>query len=121
MMEGMRRKKIPERRKRFGWLLFLTLLVWSLIAATIIWVDPENIVDLVIPGSYLLFGTLLFVGVFLFLTIVFLSAKRALWWAGGILLFLYLRLWGLGSLFNALLTLGIIVCGELYARFGEKG
>lgn len=117
----MKRKKIPERKKRFGWLLFLTLLVWSLIAATIIWVDPENIVDLVIPGSYFLFGALLFVGVFLFLTIVFLSAKRALWWAGGILLFLYLRLWGLGSLFNALLTLGIIVCGELYARFGEKG
>ncbi|MFZ2202265.1 MAG: hypothetical protein WAV56_02600 [Microgenomates group bacterium] len=109
-----------ERKKRFGWLLFLTLTIWALITATIIWIDPENIVDLVIPGSYFLFGALLFVGIFLFLTIVFLSAKRALWWAAGMMLFLYLRLWGLGSLFNALLTLGIIVCGELYARFGEK-
>ena len=109
-----------DRKKRFGWLLFLTLLVWSLIVATIVWVDPENIVDLVIPGSYFLFGILLFVGVFLFLTIIFLSSRRALWWSTGIMLFLYLRLWGLGSLFNALLTLGIIVCGELYSRFGEK-
>lgn len=109
-----------ERKKRFGWLVFLTILVWVMIAATIVWVDPENVVDLVIPGSYFLFGALLFGGIFLFLTIVFLSAKRALWWAAGMMLFLYLRLWGLGSLFNALLTLGIIVCGELYARFGEK-
>ena len=63
------------------------LTIWTLITATVIWVDPENIVDLVIPGSYFLFGALLFVGVFLFLTIIFLSARRALWWAGGIMLF----------------------------------
>lgn len=118
-MEDMERKKIPERKKRFGWLLFLTGLVWALIVAAVIWVDPENVVDLVIPGSYFLFGVLLFFGVFLFLTIIFLSAKRALWWAGGVMLFLYLRLYGLGNLFNGLLTLGVVVCGELYVRFGE--
>src|SRR3989338_6423049 len=107
----MKRKKIPERKKRFGWLLFLTLLVWSLIAATIIWVDPENIVDLIIPGSYFLFAIVLYIGIFLFLSIVFLSAKRALWWTSGFILFLYLRLWGLGSFFNALLLIGVGICG----------
>lgn len=116
----VKRKRIPERRKRFGWLIFLTLTTWSLIGAIIIRIDPEEVIDLVIPGSYLPFGLLVFIGVFLFLTIIFLSARRALWWAAGVMLFLYLRLWGLGSIFNALLTLGVIICGELYVRFGEK-
>ncbi len=109
-----------EKKKRFGWLLFSTILVWSLIVTTIVWVDPENVADLIFPGSYLLFATLLSIGVFLLLAIIFLSTKRAVWWTGGVIFFLYLRLWGLGSWFNGLLILGVVVCGELYTKFKER-
>lgn len=116
MMERMRRKRIPEGKKRFGWLLFLTIFVWLLIAGMVIWVDPENVADLVIPGSYFIFGVLLFFGIFLLLAIIFLSAKRSFWWTIAIILFVYLRLLGLGNWFNVLLILGVVVCGELYIK-----
>lgn len=118
-MEFVERKRIPERKKRYGWLLLITILVWATIGAVVFFADPENLADLIIPGSYLPFGILLTVGVFLLLTIVFLSGKRALWWTAGIMIFIYLRLFGLGSWLNAVLILGVLVCGELYVKFGK--
>ncbi len=118
-MENVERKRIPERKKRYGWLLLITVLIWATIGAMIVFTDPENIANLVIPGSYLLFGLLLTIGIFLLLTIIFLSGKRALWWTVGVMIFVYLRLFGLGSWLNAVLIFGVLVCGELYVRFGK--
>ena len=81
-----------------------------------LFVDPENIKNLVIPGSYLLFVLMAGLSVFLLLTIVLLSAKRALWWTAGLVVFFYLRVCGMGNLLNAVLLLGVIVCGELYGE-----
>ena len=106
-----------ERKKRYGWLLLLTVLTLCLLLAMVLFVDPENIANLIIPGSYILFVVPFFLGLFLFLTIIFLSAKRALWWSVGIVIFLYLRIYGLGSLFNAILLIGVLICGELYISF----
>lgn len=109
-----------ERKKRYGWLLLLTILTYCLLLAMVLFVDPENVADLIIPGSYLLFALPFYIGLFLLLTIIFLSSKRALWWSSGLMIFLYLRVYGLGSFFNALLLAGILVCGELYVRFAKN-
>jgi len=116
-----RRREIPERRKRYGWLVFGTVAAWAGVGLMIFFVDPDNIKDLVLPGSYLLFTTILSVAVFLLLAIIFLSARRALWWTLGLLVFFYLRINGLGSLLNGMLIIGILVCGELYIRMDKMG
>lgn len=116
-----RRRTIPERRKRYGWLVFGTIAAWAGVGLMIYFVDPDNIKDLILPGSYLLFTALFSLAVFLLLTIIFLSAKRALWWTFGLLIFLYLRINGLGSLLNGVLLVGILVCGELYIRMDKMG
>lgn len=92
----------------------LTILNWLLVGLMIYFTDPDVIADLIVPGSYLLMGGLLFSGFFLLLSIVFLSAKRSLRWTLGIMAFLYLRIYGLGSLLNAVLILGFLLSIEAY-------
>lgn len=116
-----RRRAIPERRKRYGWLVLATVTAWMGVGLMIYFVDPDNIKDLIIPGSYLLFTIFFSLAVFLLLTIIFLSARRALWWTLGLLVFFYLRISGLGSLLNGGLIVGILVCGELYIRMDKIG
>lgn len=99
-------------RKRPGLLVGVTVLVWLAIAAMVYFVDPEVVRDLLIPGSYLLMGVLLFLGFFLLLSIVFLSAKRSLRWTLAIMIFIYLRINGLGSWLNAVLILGFLLSLE---------
>lgn len=118
---GRRRRAIPERRKKYGWLALGTIVSWIGVGAMIYFVDPDNIKDLIVPGSYLLFTALFSLAVFLLLTIIFLSARRALWWTFGLLIFFYLRINGLGSLLNGGLIVGILVCGELYIRMDKMG
>ena len=113
------RRKIPERKKRYGWLVFVTVVLWLGVGLMIFLVDPENIRNLIVPGSYLIFTSIFFLAVFLLLTIMFLSAKRSLWWSFGLLIFFYLRIYGLGSILNGILIVGILVCGELYVRMGK--
>jgi len=114
-----RRKKIPERKKKYGWLVFATVLSWLLVVSMWLFVDPANIKDLIFPGSYLLFVLMADLAFFLLLTIVLLSPKRALWWTAGLTIFFYLRVNGLGTLLNAVLLLGVMACGELYGRMGK--
>jgi len=116
-----RRRAIPERRKRYGWLALGTVAAWVGVGLMIYFVDPDNIKDLIIPGGYLLFTALFSLAVFLLLTIIFLSARRALWWTLGLLVFFYLRINGLGSFLNGGLIIGILVCGELYIRMDKMG
>ncbi len=101
-------------RKRHGLLVALTILNWLLIGLMVYFTDPDVVRDLVIPGSYILMGSLLFSGFFLLLSIIFLSAKRSLRWTLGIMVFLYLRIFGLGNLLNAVLILGFLLSVEAY-------
>lgn len=89
----------------------ITAFVWLLIGLMIIYVDPEKVSGL----NYLLPGVLVYIGLFLLLSILTLSAKRAFVWSSVLMVFLYLRFWGLGSRVNLLLLLGIAGSVEAYA------
>lgn len=80
----------------------------------IYFVDPENVRDIIIPGSYLPMILLIFGGLFWFFSIVLMSAKRALRWTVGTVIFIYLRIYGLGSLLNGILIFGLLISLELY-------
>jgi hypothetical protein len=113
-------RKIHERKKNYGLLLLFTAINWVLIGLMVWKVDPETVRDFFFPGSYLPMMVLMAGGVFWLLSILFMSARQAARWTLGILVFLYLRVWGLGSLLNAILILGLLVCWEIYFRKGKK-
>ncbi len=80
-----------------------------------IWkIDPDNMANFIFPGSYLPMGILVAGGIFWLLSILTLSSVRALRWTIGIVIFIYLRIWGLGSLLNGILILGLLVVWEVY-------
>lgn len=109
-MEEPRSKK----NKRYGWLFLFTAINWLAIAYVIFKVDPETMKDFILPGSYLPMVILTAGGVFWVLSILFLSAARALRWTIGIALFLLLRLLGLGTTMNGILILGLLISWEVF-------
>ena len=103
-----------ERKKRYGWLVFFAVVNWLAIALTVWKIDPDNMTNFIFPGSYLPMGLLLTGGVFWLLSILTLSSVGALRWTLGIMAFVYLRIWGLGSIFNGFLVLGLLIIWEVY-------
>lgn len=103
-----------ERNKKYGWLVFFLVVNWAAIALAIWKIDPDNMKNFLIPGSYLPMGLLLTGGIFWLLSILTLSSVRALRWTIGIMIFVYLRIWGLGSVINGVLILGLLVLWEIY-------
>lgn len=103
-----------RQKKRYGWLVFFAALNWLAIGLVIWKVDPETIRDFIIPGSYLPMTILVMGGVFWLLSILFLSASRALRWTLGITAFLQMRVLGLGTVMNGVLILGLLVSLEIY-------
>lgn len=71
--------------------------------------------NFIFPGSYLPMGILLTGGIFWLLAILTLSAVKALRWTLGIMIFIYLRILGLGSVLNGTLILGLLVLWEVYS------
>jgi len=109
----------PRKRvvhKHYERLVVATLLSWGLVGLMIFKVDPENIKDLIVTDSYLLFMLLLLAGFFFLLSIIFMSSKRALWWSVLIVTFVYLRVIGIGSLINGLLLLAVGATFDVYSR-----
>jgi len=103
-----------ERNKHYGWLVFFAVINWIAIGLSIWKIDPENMANFIFQGSYLPMGILLMGGIFWILSILTLSSIRALRWTLGIMVFIYLRIWGLGSIFNGILILGLMILWEIY-------
>ena len=104
-----------RQKKRYGWLIFFALINWLAIGLMVWRVDPDSMKDLILPGSYFPMTILVMGGVFWLLSILFLSAARALWWTMGLTIFLELRIFGLGTPINGLMILGLLMSWELYA------
>ncbi len=103
-----------ERNKKYGWLIFFAVINWLAIGLSIWKIDPDNMANFLFTGSYLPMGVLLTGGIFWLLSILTLSSIRALRWTLGIMAFAYLRIWGLGSIFNGVLIFGLLAVWEVY-------
>jgi len=117
--KGIRREREKRKRvviKHYERLVVATLVNWLLIGLMVVFVDPENVEDLVIADSYLLFLLLLLGGFFFLLSIILMSSKRALWWTMLLVMFIYLRIVGVGSWINGLLLLAVGVTFDVYGR-----
>lgn len=109
-----------RQKKRHGLLLLFLVLNWLLVGWVVWKVDPENIKNFIIPGIYLPMLVLAFGAVFFLLSILFLSAKRALVWSLGVTIFLLLRFLGYGSIFNGVLIIGMILSFEVYNHINKR-
>lgn len=103
-------------KKRYGILIGLTLIVWAMMGIVVWKVDPETIKNVLIPNSYLPMGVLTSLGIFLLLCVLLMSAKRAIIWTILLIVFIYLRIFQLGTIMNGLLLLGLGVVVEIYRR-----
>ena len=108
------RKRGRTLKKRHGLLVAITFFVWLLIGLMIVFIDPENMRDLIFYRSYFLPGVLIYLGLLFLLSILTLSARRAFLWSRGLVIFIYLRVWGLGNYLNLLLLLGVVGSIETY-------
>ena len=113
-------RKIHERKKRYGRLLIIAAINWTAIALVIWKVKPDTLRDFFFPGAYLPMMLLVAGGVFWLLSILFLSSKRAARWTVGIIMYLFLRVWGLGSLLNGVLIFCLLLSLEFYLRKETK-
>lgn len=100
--------------------LIIGILNWILIALIVYFIDPETIQNWVFPNSYLPMMVLLSGGFFWFWTLIIRSSKKAVYWTGASIIFVYLRFWGLGSILNGLLILGLLLTWEYYKHTETK-
>ena len=107
-------KTVRNQKKRYGLLVAILIINWMLISLVVWKVDPDSMKNVIVPGIYLPMMLLIFGGLFLLFSILFLSAKRALRWTVGLCFYLVLRVLDLGSVLNGGLILGILVTWELY-------
>ena len=103
-----------NKKKRYGVLLGITLICWLIIAGMVWGVDPELLKSIFIPNIYLPMLVMVFLGVFFLFSILLLSAKMALRWTLAVVLFLLLRVLGLGNILNGVLILGFLISFEFY-------
>lgn len=105
-----------KNNKKYGYLLAIAVGVWGLVGLMIWGVDPDLMRDFIIPGFYLPMAVALATALFLLYAILLLSTKKALRWMVATMIFVYLRIWGLGSWLNGLLILGVMMCIEVFLK-----
>ena len=103
-----KRKKETALRKNTKLIIFLTLFFWVVLACVIFFVDPYS------PGAKLSFFIFLFSAAFITFSTLFVHTRRGLLAGIFVVVFMLLRLWGVGTLFNASLLLALLFIIELY-------
>lgn len=93
---------------------------WGLLGAMIFFVDPESVADWPVKRGYFSPGMIFFVSMFLLLKLVLGRIWLGLWWSMGATFFVYLRIFHLGNLFNGLLLIGVLICGQIYSYIKEE-
>lgn len=97
-----------RRRKNFFPTLVLIFFFWTTLGLIFFYVEPELIKDFLIPGLYLPFFFNLFWALFFTLAIIFINSRRGLIFSLGLIIFLILRLKGLGNILNAFLIMALV-------------
>jgi len=80
----------------------------------VLYIEPELIKDTLVPETYFLFFLNLFLALFFTLAVFLANSRKGFIVTLGIIIFLILRLFGLGNLLNALLIIATIFSLEYY-------
>jgi len=107
-------KERLKRRKNYFPTMMLMIVFWLLWVSLVWWVDPTILKNLPPRESYWPFFLLFFLALFLTLSLILQNTRRGFLISFGILLFLILRLSGLGHVINGLLIGGIVIAIEVY-------
>jgi hypothetical protein len=113
-------RKLIETKKKGHGLLLATLMLWGLLGGMIFFVDPESVSDWPIKGGYFFPGIIFITSILFLLKLVLKKLWLAIWWAVGITFFVYLRIFHLGNIFNGLLLIGVLICGQIYSYIKEE-
>lgn len=105
---------VKRQRRNFFPTLVLIFFFWATLGLMIFYLEPNLVKDIFIPGLYLPFFLNLFLALFLTLAIIFANSRRGFFLALGIVIFMILRLFGLGNLLNALLIFSLFFTLEYY-------
>ena len=92
----------------------LALVFWIGWGLIVFFLEPATIKNLWLPHAYLPFFLTLFGALFFSLAVIFMNSRHSLIISSGAILFLILRLFGLGNLLNAILISGSLLALELY-------
>lgn len=106
-LSAKRQEKIKRRKNLFPTLI-LIFLFWGILTTIIFFLNPQAF------GAVPMFFLILFLAVFLSLSLVFGNSRRGLLYSIGFLIFSLLRYFGVGHLLNLLLILGIAVAFDFY-------
>lgn len=104
---------VNKKNNNFHPSILFALLFWLVFFYLIIFVDPLVVRDFPFQNMYFPFFFCLFMGAFLSLQLILSHARRGFITAFGLVLFLYLRLFGLGHVLNLILLSSFIITLEL--------
>ncbi len=105
---------MKKRRKNYFPTLVLILLLWSLLGLMLVYVEPELVKDVLVPGLYLPFFLLFFPASFFSLALLLANTRRGLIASLGLSVYLVLRIYQLGNLLSLLLIVGIVIAVTRY-------
>ncbi|MFH0942754.1 MAG: hypothetical protein V1810_01130 [Candidatus Beckwithbacteria bacterium] len=105
-----------KRRKNYLPALMTMVILWGLLGALIIWVEPKLIKDILIDGLYLPFFMLFFPAIFLTLAVILGDSRRGLLISLGLTGALILRVYRLENWLNLILIAGIVVAVDRYFK-----
>ena len=105
---------MKKRRKNYFPTLVLILLLWSLLGLMLVYVEPELVKDVLVPGLYLPFFLLFFPASFFSLALLLANTRRGLIASLGLSVYLVFRIYQLGNLLSLLLIVGIVIAVTRY-------
>jgi len=101
-------------RKNYLPTLILVLVLWGVLGVMMIYVEPELVKDILIPGLYLPFFLLFMPASFFTLALLLANTRRGLISSLGLTSCLILRVYELGNILNLLLITGIVIAVDRY-------
>ena len=112
-------RKIIVRKNRLVTFV-IGLSFWTVIGLEVYFIDPTMVKDILVPSSYLTFFIPLFLALFFTFGALFQNSRRSIMASLTVIVFLYLRIFGLGTALNLFLLTALTVSLEYYFSTIQK-
>ncbi|MEK7526073.1 MAG: hypothetical protein AAB546_01180 [Patescibacteria group bacterium] len=88
--------------------IFIALLGWVFAVILVLFIDPQ--MQIAVP----VFFVIVFINIFTTCLVLLKNKKRSFLYSLALILFLFLRYFGMGSLLNFILIIGIVISIEIF-------